>query len=113
LGSVNWTLKDFDALLSIRYISSIVLKDPAVVGTNLSVTPNIPIPDLKIPAFTYLDFTVGYNLPAKSRVMAGVRNLTDKQPPILYQNNVTNGNTDVQTYDTIGRQWWLSVSKKF
>jgi outer membrane receptor protein involved in Fe transport len=113
LGSIGWSLKEVDALLSIRYIGGIVLKNPAVIGTDFTVTPNVAIPDLKVPAYTYLDFTVGYNLPAKARVMAGVRNLTDKQPPILYQNNVTNGNTDVQTYDTIGRQWWLSLSKKF
>jgi len=40
-------------------------------------------------------------------------NLTDKLPPILYQNNVINANTDVSTYDTIGRRFFLSVSQKF
>jgi outer membrane receptor protein involved in Fe transport len=113
LASLSWSMKEVDALLSIRYIGSLVLKNPATVNTDFTVTPNVPIPDLKIPAYTYVDFTVGYNLPWKTRVMAGARNLTNKQPPILYQNNVTNANTDVQTYDTIGRQWWLSVSKKF
>jgi outer membrane receptor protein involved in Fe transport len=46
-------------------------------------------------------------------VQLGVNNLTDKQPPILYQNNVTNANTDVATYDTIGRYFFLSLTQKF
>ena len=47
------------------------------------------------------------------RLQFGIRNLSDKQPPILYLNNVTNANTDVNTYDTLGRQWWLSLNQKF
>jgi hypothetical protein len=26
---------------------------------------------------------------------------------------VTNANTDVETYDTIGRQWWVGFTQKF
>jgi outer membrane receptor protein involved in Fe transport len=46
-------------------------------------------------------------------VLLSVQNLFDKQPPIFYQNNVTNANTDVSTYDTIGRRWMLSFTQKF
>ncbi len=53
---------------------------------------------------TYFDLTVGYELPTKTRIQAGMINLADKQPPIFYQNNVLNANTDVSTYDTLGRQ---------
>jgi len=104
LGSVGWALKNADALLTVRYIGSIILPNPSVTGTE---------PDLAIPSYTYIDLTAGYTLPTKTRLQLGVRNMTDKQPPILFQNNVTNGNTDVQTYDTIGRQYWVSVSQKF
>ncbi len=104
LGSIGWALKNADALLTFRYIASIVLHNPSVTGTE---------PDLPVPAYTYIDLTAGYTLPSKTRFQLGVRNLTDKQPPILYQNNVTNANTDVSTYDTIGRQYFVSVSQKF
>jgi outer membrane receptor protein involved in Fe transport len=129
MGSIGWSMGDFDALLTARYIDKVALHSPAVCGKvgyscfSAATDPEYAAandpndfpdwPDLKIPSFTYLDLTLGYNLPTKTRVQAGVRNLTDKQPPILYQNNVTNGNTDVQTYDAIGRRWWVSFSQKF
>ncbi len=106
LASVGWTYKDFDALLSARYVGSLDLLNPD--GAN--PTPN---PTLSIPAVTYLGLTVGYAFPTKTKVQFGIDNLTDKQPPILYQNNVINANTDVSTYDTLGRRYFLSVVQKF
>jgi outer membrane receptor protein involved in Fe transport len=70
-------------------------------------------PDLPIPSMTYVDFTVGYELPTNTRIQAGFLNLTDKQPPLLYQNNVLNANTDVSTYDVLGRRYFLSLTQKF
>ena len=67
---------------------------------------------LQVPSFTYLDMTLGYMFPTKTKIQVGVRNLTDKQPPILYQNNVVNSNTDVNTYNTHGRQWWVGFTQK-
>jgi len=62
----------------------------------------------------YEDLTLGYTFaPTKTHVQAGVRNISDKQPPIFYQNNVTNANTDVETYDTLGRQWFVGFLQKF
>jgi outer membrane receptor protein involved in Fe transport len=48
-----------------------------------------------------------------SRVEVGVDNLTDKQPPMMFQNNVLNANTDVNTFDTIGRYFWARYTVKF
>jgi outer membrane receptor protein involved in Fe transport len=57
--------------------------------------------------------TVGYTIAAsRTHVQMGVRNISDKQPPIFYQNNVTNANTDVQTYDLLGRQWFVGFTQK-
>lgn len=110
LAGVGWSMGELDALLSARYIHSLVLKEPSVTGFDAN--GNV-YPDLELPSVTYLDFTIGYNLPTNTRIQLGGQNLTDKQPPILYQNNVTNSNTDVETYDLVGRRWWLSVSQKF
>ena len=43
----------------------------------------------------------------------GVDNVFDKQPPLLYLNNVLNANTDVCTYDLLGRYYHASVTVKF
>jgi len=53
----------------------------------------------------------GYNIePINTRVDVGIDNLSDKQPAILYQNNVLNGNVDPNTFDTIGRFYFARVT---
>jgi hypothetical protein len=37
--------------------------------------------------------------------------LTNKKPPISYQENVHNANTDVNTYDTIGRYFFGDIRR--
>jgi outer membrane receptor protein involved in Fe transport len=56
---------------------------------------------------------VGYSLPTNTHLQVGVRNLSDKQPPIFFQNNVANINTDTSTYDVLGRQWFVGFTQKF
>jgi outer membrane receptor protein involved in Fe transport len=72
-----------------------------------------PYPPLYIGSTMYWNGSVGYNFPTKTKILLSVQNIFDKQPPILYQNNVTNANTDVNTYDTLGRRWLISLSQKF
>ena len=65
-------------------------------------------------ATTYHNLQFGYRIePINARVEIGVDNAFDKQPPILFQNNVTNGNTDPVTFDTVGRYYWARFSIKF
>lgn len=104
LAAIGWAWRDFDALLAARYISSATVPD---ADGGAVVTP------LKTGAISYLDLTLGYEFPTKTRIQIGVQNLTDKQPPIMYQNNVLNANTDVSTYDTLGRRYFLGVNQKF
>ena len=40
-------------------------------------------------------------------------NAFDKQPPILFQNNTLNGNTDERTFDTVGRYFWGTATVTF
>ncbi len=110
LGSIGWTYKSIDGLVTFRYIHHLLLTNPS--GSGVTAT-GAPYPPLYIGSMTYVDATVGYSFPTKTRLQLGIRNLADKQPPIFYQNNVTNANTDVETYDTLGRQWWVGVSQKF
>jgi outer membrane receptor protein involved in Fe transport len=102
----DWSFMNFSALATVRYISGLDLEDP-------DGAPGIQ-PTLKIPAVTYVNLTGGYDLPAfKSNIRVGIDNVADKQPPFLYQNNVINANTDVNTYDTIGRFYWVKFTQSF
>ena len=107
LLGVGWSLQNFEGLLSARYIHRIELLGPDG-GANSGGGP-----PLQIPSFTYLDLTLAYQLPSDTKIRIGVQNLTDKGPPILFQNNTLNSNTDVQTYDLIGRRFYINVTQRF
>jgi outer membrane receptor protein involved in Fe transport len=65
-------------------------------------------------AVTYQNASLGYNIePINTFVQVGVDNIFDKQAPLLYLNNVLNANTDVSTYDVVGRFYRASVTVKF
>jgi iron complex outermembrane receptor protein len=105
LMGVGWAMGGFDGLLTVRYIHSLKVNGP----DGLLVDE----PPLEIGSMTYIDATVGYNFPSNTKIQVGGINLGDKQPPLLYQNNVTNANTDVSTYDLLGRRWYVGLSQKF
>jgi len=63
-------------------------------------------------AYTYHNLQAGVTLD-KVKLRIGIDNVNDKQPPILYQNNSLNGNTDERTYDTVGRYYWSSLTYSF
>ena len=110
LGLFGWNWMGADALITERYIGSLVITNPSVTGITATGAPYPPYP---IGSVLYTDITLGYTFPTNTHLQAGVKNVSDKQPPIFYQNNVTNANTDVETYDTIGRQWWVGFTQKF
>jgi iron complex outermembrane receptor protein len=103
--SVGWALQGFDAMITTRYIHSLVLHDP-------DGFPGIQ-PDLQIPSIVYWNGSVGYSFPTQTKVQFTIDNAFDKDPPILYQNNVLNANTDVSTYDTLGRRFSMAITQKF
>ncbi|MDH5255899.1 MAG: hypothetical protein OEW72_08310, partial [Gammaproteobacteria bacterium] len=121
-GSIGWAYSDFQAQLVGRFIDSVKLTDPdGSPYVSGGFNPNLPgggplgpSPDLEIPSQIYWDLTAGYTLAkTNTKFQIGVNNLFDNEPPILYQNNVLNANTDVETYDTIGRFFFGSVTQKF
>jgi iron complex outermembrane receptor protein len=105
LLGVGWAMGGFDGLLTLRYIHSLKVIEPdaGLVGE----------PPLEVSSRTYVDATLGYTFPTQTKVQLGAINLMDKDPPILYQNNVLNANTDVSTYDLLGRRWYIGLSQKF
>jgi len=112
LSGIDWNLGPFDAHLSAKYIGPITVG--WADGTGPSGDQFAPNVELHYGSNTYFNLSGGYNIEAiNTRVDLGVDNLTDRQPPILYQNNVLNANTDANTYDLVGRFYWARVTVKF
>ena len=107
---LGWNWLGADALITGRYVGSLAITTPSVTGVTATGATYPPYP---IGSVIYMDVTLGYTFPTKTHLQVGVRNLSDKQPPIFYQNNVANANTDVNTYDTLGRTWFAGFTQKF
>lgn len=106
----EWGLGDWSAAWRTRFISKFDI--PSGDGA-CAYTGNFCDP-LTYGGYVAHSLQVGYALPSiNSRFQLGVDNVFDKQPPVMYQNNVLNANTDVNTFDTIGRYYWARYSVKF
>ena len=112
-GFVNWQLGGWSAQWRMRYIGRFQNGGPA--DTLQDTAPNgVPGTLFKYGATIYNDVSLGYNIePLNTRVDFGINNLADKQPPILYSNNVLNANTDPSNFDLMGRYYWARVTVKF
>ena len=107
-ATIGWNMDKFDAQIGARFIDDIVLLTPQ--GGAVDPADNPPLP---IDSFVYLDLYFGYTINDSIKVSLAATNLSDEQPPMMYQNNVTNANTDVNTYDTLGRRYAISATYKF
>lgn len=105
LGNIAWTMGNWDASWTQRYVGHFTIDDADAV---------IPDTVLSTGSYTYHNMQAGYNFADwNTRVQLGIDNVFDKQPPLLYQNNTLNGNTDERTFDTVGRYFWMNVTYTF
>lgn len=113
--NVSWSLGGFGVQWGSRYISSTTISNSA--DSNFCSTdpcaPGIPLTLVRQGGVTYHDLVFSYDLKqTNTKFIFGVNNVGDKQPPLAYQFQL-NGNVDVQTYDTIGRRWFLRLEQTF
>ena len=102
--SLDWTLGNWSAKWQSRYINGV---------TALNVDAVFPGVNLRKASVIYDSIQLGYALPSiHTRFDIGVDNLTDKQPPLIYQNGA-NYNVDTATYDVLGRYYWARATVKF
>jgi hypothetical protein len=121
LASLDWNMGPFTANWTTRYVGPITLGyanaglgPSGVESSTDAYFPNPIGPVLHFGAQTYHNVSLGYNIePLNAFVQIGIDNVGDKQPPLLFLNNVLNANTDVNTYDTAGRFYHASFSIKF
>lgn len=118
---VDWSMGNWSASWRTRFVGPFTLGNAdlrqgtsADGGCNLVNRPEYCGIEVPYGSYTVHNVSASYALPvANSRIEVGVDNVFDKQPPLLYQNNVLNANTDVQTFDTVGRFFWARYSVKF
>ena len=57
--------------------------------------------------------SLSYDIPTlHTRVTAGINNIFDKQPPLLYDNNASY-NIDAYDFDLLGRYYWARLAVSF
>jgi iron complex outermembrane recepter protein len=108
LMRVQWAFKGVEVLASEQFI------DKIVVPGGFANSPGLADTNIYVPSIWYTNLSLGYTYaPTNTHIQAGVDNALNRQAPLLYQNNVQNANTDVSTYDTVGRRWFVSFTQKF
>ncbi|MGO4701358.1 TonB-dependent receptor plug domain-containing protein [Dyella sp. 2RAB6] len=113
LATLNWTRGPWSASWRLRYVGRTQVGSP---DTRQQLSADLTVPSVvrTVGAYAYHSVQAGYEVKGwRTRFDVGVDNLADKQPPLLYQNNVNNSNTDVATYDVMGRYYWARVTLTF
>jgi iron complex outermembrane recepter protein len=74
----------------------------------------------QIPGYNYIDMSANYAVTSAVAVRLGVNNISDKNPPLVLNGNLSNcpnttcnDNTWTGTYDTLGRYVYAHVNVKF
>ncbi|WP_334180260.1 TonB-dependent receptor [Pseudoxanthomonas sp.] len=108
----NWQKGDMTASWRVRYVGGFDIES-SDAGCSLDNPQFCGVKTTYSDYFVH-SFQMGYSLPwFNSKVEIGLDNAFDKQPPMMYQNNVLNANTDVQTFDTLGRYLWARYTVNF
>jgi iron complex outermembrane receptor protein len=63
-----------------------------------------------VPNYSLFDLSLVYDLSSKLQLSAGVENLADKQPPVV---GGIPGATDANSYDTVGRSFYVVARARF
>jgi len=118
LGGIDWNLGSFSANWQARYVGPITvgyqIPELGPTADNSGLYDQGAIPSFRRGAQVYHNVSFAYHIePMNTTVRVGIDNVGDKKPPILYQENTGNQNTDVSTYDTVGRFFFGSVTVKF
>ncbi|SFK89606.1 TonB-dependent receptor plug domain-containing protein [Rhodanobacter glycinis] len=102
--TLNWNKGNWNAQWQSRYINKLTAlnADAAISGVNIPMA-----------SVTYHSLQLGYAVPSiHTRFDVGVDNLSNKLPPLIYQNGA-NYNVDTATYDVLGRYYWARATVKF
>jgi outer membrane receptor protein involved in Fe transport len=115
LATLNWNLGPWNAMWSMKYIGGFKVGYANLNYNESACQSSLPPGcELNYGGAVYHNVQAGYNIEAiNTRIDVFIDNVSDKQPPIVYQNNAVNGNTDPNTFDTVGRFYGARVTVKF
>jgi iron complex outermembrane receptor protein len=111
---IGWSGWDANALLTARYIGHVDIPlTNALFNSDGSFNSFL---GWHLGSVLYYDLSAGYTIKAtNTSLRAGMLNIADKLPPIAGINSFAVGSsvTDVTTYDTIGRRFFVGFTQKF
>ncbi|OEG74691.1 TonB-dependent receptor [Shewanella colwelliana] len=112
--NLSYLIDDFNLAWRMRYWHSVV---DSVNEENFNFTTGEPLTTYnEIDAVVYHDINARYNFSENFEASVGVRNLFDKEPPILPQGTNSGGtgiNTASEAYDVTGRYFYAGVNVRF
>ncbi|MCS0633509.1 TonB-dependent receptor [Telluria mixta] len=110
-GTTRISMKRGPLLLSARarYTGPVTV-DSYALAANPPALESLTNP--KIKSYTWLDLTAGWEFSRMVNLTGGVRNVLDKDPPILGSSQLPSNNTIPATYDTLGRQLFVTLNVK-
>jgi outer membrane receptor protein involved in Fe transport len=103
---------DFRALLRTEWNSGPlgIALDLSHIG-SLELLPGAPLNENgTLSSYYYLDLNASWRFGESGKLLFGIVNLTDKQPPVLGYPDGGDAGTNVQLFDPIGRQYFLGVT---
>lgn len=107
----DWHLDNWSASWRLRYIHGFRMGSPSPSQDTHPGGPNAQGFYLDYGSRLYHDIQVGYDFkPVHTRFDIGVRNVFDKQPPLLFDNNTGVGETDPRNFDMVGRYYWARLT---
>ena len=100
--TIGWSLDDFDATLTTRYIDSVVEVEQGwwTAPFERTVESNVVV-----------DLQGNYAVTDHLTFTLGIDNLFDQEPPFVY--SAFGANTDVSTYDIVGRYMYMRAQVRF
>jgi outer membrane receptor protein involved in Fe transport len=114
LAVLNWNRGSWNAGWTLRYVGRYTVGHADLRYYNESACGYPPGCELNFGASVRHNVMAGYDIePLNARIEAGIDNLTDRQPPLVYQSNSPDNNVDATTFDTVGRFYWTRISVRF
>jgi outer membrane receptor protein involved in Fe transport len=96
-----------------RYTGGVTVDTYVIPSTQGGTPPALDtLTNPTIKAYTYLDLTASYDFTKAINLTAGVRNVLDKDPPILGSSQLPSNNTIAATYDPMGRTMFVTLNFK-
>ncbi|MEP7186273.1 MAG: TonB-dependent receptor [Rhodanobacter sp.] len=112
-GIARWNMGNWHATWKVRYIGDFRMGSPVASQDTFPAGSGLDGYFIDYGSNLYHNVSLSYDIKSlHTRLTAGVNNLFDNQPPVLYDNNAAY-NVDQQNFDLIGRYYWARVVVSF